>query len=168
MSDSFRPSVRRLRGRLALTLVALTCAGPHGPARAQAAPALPVAVARLVDAQLVDLGTPAFVDGLAGLLVVHAGRDPDRAGAIGRRVLARAPDADGQVARALALAGFDPATAGLRGAPPGSPERAVPDLVRALPGAALDGPSADSTEPSFSGQRTVRPGTADLATPQLR
>jgi hypothetical protein len=87
-----------------------------GPARArapgQAAP-LPAVAAQHVDAQMADLGTPAFVDGMAGLLLLYAGRDPKVASAIAHRVLARAPSATGEVAQSLRLAGFDPAIAGL-------------------------------------------------------
>ena len=89
-----------------------------------AAPPLSAVAIRHLDQQLADLGRPAFVDGLAGLLLVHAGGKPAVAGAMARRVLARAPTARSEVARALRLAGFAPGVAGLGDGPGG--QDAVP------------------------------------------
>jgi hypothetical protein len=111
-------------------LVAWIASGPAASAQEAGhvpAAGVPDAAARQVAAQMADLGTPAFVDGLAGLLVLHAGRDREIAGAIGQRVLTSAPTAGGQVARALRLAGFDPAVAGLDGA------EAAPDAAAQSP-----------------------------------
>ena len=157
---------------------------------------VPAAAARHVAAQMADLGTPAFVDGLAGLLVLHAGRDRAVAGAIGRQVVTAAPAAGGQVARALRLAGFDPAVAGLDGGaagpdPAAEPPAPVavsvaggrpagsPDLASArapaaservvAPAASVRGlaPLSGSAGPTWA-QQTSRPGPGDLGTPQLR
>lgn len=185
-----------IRSTLAVVVLAGTVA--CGRALAQDGPAVgvPVAAARHIDAQLADLGTPVFVDGLAGLLIAHAGRNPERAGAVGRTVLARAPEAGGQVAEALKLAGFDPAVAGLAGHRVPTPVPAADDVtgapvadgVFARPGMALvqtpysssGGGSSRSggggggvggiggVSLSLSAGQTARPGLADLATPQLR
>lgn len=149
-------------------LVAWIASGPVASAQEVGnvpAASVPDAAARQIAAQMADLGTPAFVDGLAGLLVLHAGRDREIAGAIGHRVMTRAPAAGGQVARALRLAGFDPAVAGLDGGP------ADPDTAAAAPAApVVSGPGGRlARSPGASwGQQTVRPGPGDLGTPQLR
>jgi hypothetical protein len=166
-----------------LPIAVLAVGLAFGSARAQdgSTGGLPAVAAGHLDAQMADLGTPAFVDGLAGLLLAHAGRNPDRAGAIGRTVLARAPGADGEVAEALRLAGFDPAVAGLDGAAAG---RRVPvgddvtgaaatDGISAQPGMAPAGPGdvggrLGGVSLNLSAGQTARPGLADLATPQLR
>lgn len=190
---------------LALAVLAGDVAGGRAlaqdsPAAGSAAAGNPVAGSPVVaggylDAQLADLGTPAFVDGLAGLLIAHAGRNPERAGAIGRRVLARAPGAGGQVAEALSLAGFDPAVVGLAAdrLPTDGPATAdvtgaqVADGVVARPGMALvqaprstsgggssrsggggGGGGVGGVTLSLSAGQTARPGVAGLATPQLR
>ena len=180
-----------------LAVAVLVGAVAGGRALAQDGPAagIPVVTADYLDAQLADVGTPAFVDGLAGLLIAHAGRNAERAGAIGRHVLARAPEAGGQVAEALRLAGFDPAVAGLDAhrAPARRPATddvtgaQVADGVFAQPGMALvqapNSPSGGGSSQfggggggsggggvtlSLSAGQTARPGVAGLATPQLR
>jgi hypothetical protein len=185
---------------LALAVLAGAVAGGRAlaqdsPAAGRPADGSPVVAGGYLDAQLADLGTPAFVDGLAGLLIAHAGRNPERAGAIGRRVLARAPGAGGQVAEALSLAGFDPAVVGLAAgrAPADGPATAdvtgaqVADGVVARPGMALvqpphstsgggssrsggggGGGGVGGVTLSLSAGQTARPGVAGLATPQLR
>ena len=159
---------------------------------------LPPGAARHLDQQLADLGRSAFVDGLAGLLLVHAGRQPAVAGAMARRVLARAPAARAEVARALRLAGFDPGVAGLddrtggqQAAPPpavagaGVPAGAGAALrdgqrgqgaARRQSGGGAGGPAGArvtfsvpmDTPVPSSGAATLPPGPGDLATPQLR
>jgi len=115
---------------------------------------LPPEAVRHLDQQLADLGRPAFVDGLAGLLLVHARRQPAVAGAMARRVLARAPAARSEVARALRLAGFDPAIAGLDDRPGG--QRAAPPpavAVAGLPAVAGAGVPAGAGAALRDGQR---------------
>lgn len=141
-------------------LAAWIASGPA--ASAQEAASVPDAAARQIAAQMADLGTPAFVDGLAGLLVLHAGRDREVAGAIGRRVVTSAPAAGGQVARALRLAGFDPAVAGLDGGAADLDPAAEPAAARVA--GAPGGRPAGAVE----AQQTMRPAASDLGTPQLR
>lgn len=194
-----------VRGMLtvAVMLAAAVLAGAVAGGRALAqdgpqdgpAAGTPVVTADYLDAQLADVGTPAFVDGLAGLLIAHAGRNTERAGAIGRHVLARAPEAGGEVAEALRLAGFDPAVAGLDAhrAPARRPATddvtgaQAADGASARPGMALvqapyspsgggssqfggggGGSGAGGVTLSLSAGQTARPGVAGLATPQLR
>ena len=180
---------------LAVAVLVGAVAGERALAQDGPAAGIPVVTADYLDAQLADVGTPAFVDGLAGLLIAHAGRNTERAGAIGRHVLARAPGAGGQVAEALRLAGFDPAVAGLDAhrAPARRPATddvtgaQVADGVFAQPGMALvqapNSPSGGGSSQfggggggsggggvtlSLSAGQTARPGVAGLATPQLR
>ncbi|WP_027287548.1 hypothetical protein [Rhodovibrio salinarum] len=160
--------------------------------------ALPSAVARQLDVQMADLGTPAFVDGFAGLVLAHAGRDATRARAMAKWVVDRVPNAAPEVARALELAGFAPLGAGLaaktRSAHASPVLSGVPggDGVRAVPGAAVGtrdlggggggrtrggsggagGGAALGSAPGYpapiSARQTFRPAPDDLATPQLR
>ena len=152
------PAVTALAMRaVALAVLAATVAGarPHGahaetPDRT-AEVLLPARAIQQLDAQLTDLGRPAFVDGVAGLLLVHAGRDPRLARAMLRHLLHRAPTATLQAARALRLAGFDPAAHGLGVQP--RPSDGVPaedggsTAAAVQPGAAVAGPTtpADTT-----------------------
>jgi hypothetical protein len=97
---------RRCAGGLGF-LLAAALAGLN-PAAGQDAggPALDSLTQARIDALGADAGTPAYQDGFAGLLVMHARRDPARARAMARYAITRTPATRESVGRALDMTGL--------------------------------------------------------------
>jgi hypothetical protein len=89
-----------------LLLTGALCGPQPAVGQAESVAALDSLTRARIDALGADAGTPAYRDGFAGLLVIHAGRDPVRARAMARYARARTPAAADSVSRALAMAGL--------------------------------------------------------------